>query len=70
MMKNNFYFTSKVLFVPKILKFLSRLFGPSSNRVLWIEARHAVHPSVLVELSLETLHGVRGQCVTVPNFLT
>ena len=32
-MKNNFYFTSKVLFVLKIFKFLSRLFGHVAKRL-------------------------------------
>ena len=33
MMKNAFYFTSKALFVLKIFKFLSRLFGPVAKRL-------------------------------------
>ena len=33
MMKNAFYFTSEALFVLKIFKFLSRLFGHVSKRL-------------------------------------
>ena len=46
MMKNAFYFILKALFVPKIFKFLSWLFG-HVEKTTWFEQSHKKQQAIL-----------------------